>query len=148
MNAIISNGDYTVSVQLPVEGKQLAGALSYLGKNHASAYDIKYNEETYSESVCKVKNYELHLDLQEAKDDTMKALDETIEKTKKLQDRAIKDKQADPKYKEAKNEAMNIISLLASNKLIRVAIIAGSKAWILILLGLEAKLAPALINSS
>ena len=44
MNAIISNGDYTASVQLPVERKQLAGALSYLGKNHASAYDIKYNE--------------------------------------------------------------------------------------------------------
>ena len=47
MNAIISNGDYTAHVQLPVERRQLAGALSYLGKNHASAYDIKYNEETY-----------------------------------------------------------------------------------------------------
>ena len=46
MNAIISNGDYTASVQLPVERKQLAGALSYLSKNHASAYDIKYNEES------------------------------------------------------------------------------------------------------
>ena len=46
MNAIISNGDYTAYVQLPVERKQLAGALSYLGKNHASAYDIKYNEES------------------------------------------------------------------------------------------------------
>ena len=40
MNAIISNGDYTAIVQLPVDRKQLAGALSYLGKNHASAYDI------------------------------------------------------------------------------------------------------------
>ena len=46
MNAIISNGDYTASVQFPVERKQLAGALSYLGANHASAYDIKYNEES------------------------------------------------------------------------------------------------------
>jgi|GEM_PF-2473953 len=46
MNAIISNGDYTASVQLPVDRRQLAGALSYLGKNHASAYDIKYNEES------------------------------------------------------------------------------------------------------
>lgn len=46
MNAIISNGDYTAYVQLPVERKLLAGALSYLGKNHASAYDIKYNEES------------------------------------------------------------------------------------------------------
>ena len=42
MNAIISNGDYTALVQLPVNRKQLAGALSYLGKNHASAYDIQY----------------------------------------------------------------------------------------------------------
>ena len=31
MNAIISNGDYTASVQLPVDRKQFAGALSYLG---------------------------------------------------------------------------------------------------------------------
>ena len=46
MNAIISNGDYTAYVQLPVDRRQLAGALSYLGKNHASAYDIKYNEES------------------------------------------------------------------------------------------------------
>lgn len=36
MIAIISNGNYTASVQLPVERKQLAGALSYLGANHAS----------------------------------------------------------------------------------------------------------------
>ena len=46
MNAIISNGDYTARVQLPVERKQLAGALSYLGANHTSDYEIKYNEET------------------------------------------------------------------------------------------------------
>ena len=46
MNAIISNGDYTASVQLPVDRRQLAGAFSYLHANHASAYDIKYNEES------------------------------------------------------------------------------------------------------
>ena len=46
MIAIISNGDYTARVQLPVERRQLAGALSYLGANHASAYEIKYNEES------------------------------------------------------------------------------------------------------
>lgn len=46
MNAIISNGNYTARVQLPVERRQLAGALSYLNANHASAYDIKYNEDS------------------------------------------------------------------------------------------------------
>ena len=46
MNAIISNGDYTALFQLPVDRKQLAGALSYLGKNHASANDIQFNEES------------------------------------------------------------------------------------------------------
>ena len=46
MNAIISNSNYTARVQLPVERRQLAGALSYLYANHASAYDIKYNEES------------------------------------------------------------------------------------------------------
>ena len=45
MNAIISNGDYTALVQLPVDRKQLAGALSYLGANHTSDYDLRYNEE-------------------------------------------------------------------------------------------------------
>ena len=45
MNAIISKGDKTAHIQLPVERKQLAGALSYLGANHTSDYDLKYNEE-------------------------------------------------------------------------------------------------------
>ena len=34
MNAIISRGDKTAHVQLPVGRKQLSGALSYLGANH------------------------------------------------------------------------------------------------------------------
>lgn len=46
MITIISNGDYTARVQLPVKRRQLAGALSYLGANHANAYEIKYNEES------------------------------------------------------------------------------------------------------
>ena len=46
MNAIISNGNYTARVQLPVERRQLAGALSSLHEIHASAYDIKYNEDS------------------------------------------------------------------------------------------------------
>ena len=45
MNAIISKGDKTAHVQLPVGRKQLSGALSYLGANHTSDYDLKYNEE-------------------------------------------------------------------------------------------------------
>jgi len=45
MNAIISRGDKTAHVQLPVERKQLSGALSYLGANHTSDYDLRYNEE-------------------------------------------------------------------------------------------------------
>ena len=45
MNVIISKGDRTAHVQLPVGRKQLSGALSYLGANHTSDYDLKYNEE-------------------------------------------------------------------------------------------------------
>ena len=45
MNAIISKGDRTAHVQLPVGRKQLSGALSYLGANHTPDYDLKYNEE-------------------------------------------------------------------------------------------------------
>ena len=45
MNAIISKGGKTAHVQLPVGRRQLAGALVYLGANHTSDYDLKYNEE-------------------------------------------------------------------------------------------------------
>ena len=45
MIAIISKGGKTAHVQLPVGRKQLSGALSYLGANHTSDYDLKYNEE-------------------------------------------------------------------------------------------------------
>ena len=45
MNAIISRGDKTAHVQLPVERKQLSGDLSYLGANHTSDYDLRYNEK-------------------------------------------------------------------------------------------------------
>ena len=45
MNAIISRGDKTAHVQLPVGRKQLSGALSYLGAIHTSDYDLRYNEE-------------------------------------------------------------------------------------------------------
>ena len=41
MNAIISKGDKTAHVQLPVGRKQLTGALVYLGENHASYYELK-----------------------------------------------------------------------------------------------------------
>ena len=45
MIAIISKSGKTALVQLPAEQKQLAGALVYLGANHTSDYDLKYNEE-------------------------------------------------------------------------------------------------------
>lgn len=41
-----------------------------------------------------------------------------------------------------------LISLLLSVRASVVAIIAGSRAWMFILLGLDAKFAPALISSS
>ena len=46
MIAIISKGDRTAHLQLPVDRKQLAGALSYLGAIHTSDYTLKYNEES------------------------------------------------------------------------------------------------------
>ena len=45
MNAIISKGEKTAYVQLPVGRKQLAGALSFLGANQTGDYELKYNEE-------------------------------------------------------------------------------------------------------
>ena len=53
---------------------------TYEAKVEKIQAEIKHNEETYSENVCKVKNYELHLDEEELKQDTIKELDEVVKK--------------------------------------------------------------------
>ena len=73
---------------------------------------IDKNNEQYKESVARVKNYELHLDKQELKQDTINKLDSILEKQQKFYEQQIKDKQADPLYKEAKTEAFGVLNLL------------------------------------
>lgn len=73
---------------------------------------INKNNEQYKESVARVKNYELHLDKQELKQDTINKLDSILEKQQIAYEQQIKEKQADPLYKEAKNEAFSVLNLL------------------------------------
>ena len=73
---------------------------------------IDQNNEQYKESVARVKNYELHLDKQELKQDTINKLDSILEKQQMAYEQQIKDKQADPLYKEAKTEAFSVLNLL------------------------------------
>ena len=70
------------------------------------------NNEKYKESVARVKNYELHLDKQDLKRETIDKLDSILEKQKIAYEQQIKDKQADPLYKEAKTEAFGVLNLL------------------------------------
>ena len=70
------------------------------------------NNEKYKESVARVKNYELHLDKQDLKRETIDKLDSILEKQKIAYEQQIKDKQADPLYKEAKTEAFSVLNLL------------------------------------
>ena len=86
---------------------------------------IDQNNEQYKESVARVKNYELHLDKQELKQDTINKLDSILEKQQMAYEQEVKDKQADPLYKEAKAEAFSVLNLLKDcdipvNKLLEV----------------------------
>ena len=83
------------------------------------------NNEKYKESVARVKNYELHLDKQDLKKDTLDKLDSILAKQQMAYEQEVKDKQADPLYKEAKNEAFGVLNLLKDcdipvNKLLEV----------------------------
>ena len=86
---------------------------------------INKNNEQYKESVARVKNYELHLDKQDLKKETLDKLDSILVKQQIAYEQQIKDKQADPLYKEAKNEAFGVLNLLKDceipvNKLLEV----------------------------
>ena len=73
---------------------------------------IDQNNEQYKESVARVKNYELHLDKQDLKQDTINKLDSILVKQQMNYEQQVKDKQADPLYKEAKTEAFGVLNLL------------------------------------
>ena len=57
---------------------------------------IDQNNEQYKESVARVKNYELHLDKQDLKKDTLDKLDSILAKQQIAYEQQIKDKLADP----------------------------------------------------
>ena len=73
---------------------------------------INANNEQYKESVARVKNYELHLDKTDLKNETLDKLDSILEKSQIAYEQQVKDKQASPQYKEAKTEAFSILNLL------------------------------------
>ena len=86
---------------------------------------IDHNNEQYKESVARVKNYELHLDKQDLKQDTINKLDSILEKQQMAYEQQVRDKQADPLYKEAKTEAFSVLNLLKdceipTNKLMEI----------------------------
>ena len=86
---------------------------------------IAHNNEQYKESVARVKNYELHLDKQDLKNETLDKLDSILEKQQMAYEQQVRDKQADPLYKEAKTEAFSVLNLLKdceipTNKLMEI----------------------------
>ena len=86
---------------------------------------INANNEQYKESVARVKNYELHLDKQDLKRETIDKLDSILAKQQMAYEQQVRDKQADPLYKEAKTEAFSVLNLLKdceipTNKLMEI----------------------------
>ena len=70
------------------------------------------NNKKYKESVARVENYQLHLDKQDLKRETLDKLGSILAKQQIAYEQQIKDKQADPLYKEAKTEAFSVLNLL------------------------------------
>ena len=75
--------------------------------------EMKHNSETFREDKAKVMNYQLHLDRQDLKRDTLLELDNIVAKQEYLHQQQVKNKQADPNYHQAKGEMLNVLSLLA-----------------------------------
>ena len=86
---------------------------------------IDQNNEQYKESVARVKNYELHLDKEDIKRETLDKLEAILEKQQMAYEQEVKDKQNNPLYKEAKTEAFSVLNLLKdceipTNKLMEI----------------------------
>ena len=73
---------------------------------------IEYNYDTYKPDKAEVENYCLRLDLQELKAETLDKLDKVAEKQAFIFEKQVEEAQADPKYAQAKGEALNILALL------------------------------------
>ena len=79
--------------------------------------EVEYNNSTYKEDVAKIKNYELRLDLQDLKDETLRKLDDVTVKAEKNYMDKIAKLQKSQEYKEAKNEAFQLVSLLKDSEI-------------------------------
>ena len=73
---------------------------------------IAYNYDTFRSDKAEVENYCLRLDLQELKAQTLEELDKVAEKQAFIFEKQVREAQMDPKYAQAKGEALNILSLL------------------------------------
>ena len=73
---------------------------------------IAYNTATYKESKAKVDNYILMQDKVDIQNEVVEKLDDTLAKQEMIQQRKIDDIQNSKDYKEAKQQAFSILSLL------------------------------------
>ena len=78
---------------------------------------IAYNYDTFRSDKAEVENYCLRLDLQELKASTLEELDKVAEKQAFIFEKQIQDAQSDPKYAQAKGEALKILALLKTCKI-------------------------------
>ena len=86
---------------------------SYNEQMDAIDMQMKHNSETYREDKARVANYNLKLDKDDLKRDTLAELDNIVAKQEYLHQQQVKQKQADPNYHQAKGEMLNVLSLLA-----------------------------------
>lgn len=73
---------------------------------------IAYNYDTFRSDKAEVENYCLRLDLQDLKSEALAELDKVAEKQAFIFEKQVREAQDDPKYAQAKGEALNILALL------------------------------------
>ena len=73
---------------------------------------IAYNTATYKESKAKVDNYLLMQEKVDIQNEVVEKLDDTLKKQEMIQQKKIDDIQNSKDYKEAKQKAFSILSLL------------------------------------
>lgn len=95
-------------------GKSVVNLINdYNDKMTTIELQLKHNSEIYKEDKARIENYQLHLDKQDLKRDTLAELDNIVKKQEYLHEQQVKNKQSDPNYHQAKGEMLNVLSLLA-----------------------------------
>lgn len=123
---LTAQGNTVIPAGYSPEKEAVAIVQKYNELKDKIAKEAEYNQSTYKEDVAKMKNLDLHYDLKDAQEQAIAELESILVKSSKDYADKIARMQNSPEYKEAKNEAFQLLSLLKDaeipvNKLMEIA---------------------------